>query len=115
MTMRAPGPATAHRVARAPSLTMSIYSRVVVVLACALVAGSASAYEGAGIQREVADAGVPPPAPQLTKAPELLKFVEATYPPEALARGESAEVAFAIDIDETGKVSQAEVTRSAGP
>jgi len=41
--------------------------------------------------------------------------VEAAYPPEALARGESAEVAFLIDIDETGKVKQAEVTRSAGP
>ena len=41
--------------------------------------------------------------------------MEAAYPPEALARGESAEVAFLIDIDETGKVTQAEVTRSAGP
>ncbi len=66
-------------------------------------------------EQEAADAGVPPPAPQLTKAPEVLKFVEAAYPPEALARGEAAEVAFFIDIDETGKVTQAEVTRSAGP
>jgi TonB family protein len=85
------------------------------LVACALLAGSAGAYEGTGIQREQADAGVPPPAPQLTKAPELLKFVEAVYPPEALARAEAAEVAFFIDIDETGKVTQAEVTRSAGP
>ncbi|WP_224361475.1 TonB-dependent receptor domain-containing protein [Hyalangium versicolor] len=95
------------RVGRAPVCLL--------LLASVLLAGSAGAYEGAGLQREQQDAGVPPPAPQLTKAPELLKFVEATYPPEALARGESAEVAFFIDIDETGKVSQAEVTRSAGP
>ncbi len=83
---------------------------------CVLCAGASGAYEGAGLKREVqeADAGVPPP-PQLTKAPELLTFVEATYPPEALARGEAAQVAFFIDIDETGKVTQAEVTRSAGP
>ncbi|WP_224244594.1 TonB-dependent receptor domain-containing protein [Hyalangium gracile] len=87
----------------------------VLLLACTLLAGSASAYEGAGLQRGPTDGGVPPPAPQLTKAPELLRFVEATYPPEALARNESAEVAFFIDIDETGKVIQAEVTRSAGP
>jgi TonB family protein len=82
-----------------------------------LLAATASAYEGAGIRREeqAADAGVPPPAPQLTKAPALLHFVEAAYPPEALARGEAAEVAFLIDIDEAGKVTQAEVTRSAGP
>ncbi len=79
-----------------------------------VLAGSARAYEGAGSKREAADAGVPP-SPQLTKAPEVLKFVEAAYPPEALARGEAAQVVFFIDIDETGKVSQAEVTRSAGP
>ncbi|WP_324983367.1 TonB-dependent receptor domain-containing protein [Hyalangium sp.] len=83
-------------------------------MAGVLLAASAGAYEGAGIQRQVTDGGVPPP-PQLTKAPELLEFVEAAYPPEALARGEGAEVAFFIDIDETGKVAQAEVTRSAGP
>ncbi|MBN1207969.1 MAG: TonB-dependent receptor [Myxococcaceae bacterium] len=80
-----------------------------------LLTGKAGAYEGAGIKRDGPDAGVPPPAPQLTKAPEVLEFVEATYPPEALARGEAAQVAFFIDIDETGKVTQAEVTRSAGP
>lgn len=82
-----------------------------------LLATSAGAYEGAAPRRDeqAAEAGVPPPAPQLTKAPELLHFVEAAYPPEALARNEAAQVAFLIDIDETGKVMQAEVTRSAGP
>jgi TonB family protein len=84
------------------------------LVAAVLLAMSAGAYEGKGIPREDPDAGVPP-APKLTKAPELLQFVEATYPPEALARGEAAEVAFFIDIDETGKVTQAEVTRPAGP
>lgn len=85
------------------------------LVAGVLLAVSAGAYEGTGVSRENPDAGVPQPAPQLTKAPELLEFVEATYPPEALARGESAEVAFFIDIDENGQVTQAEVTRSAGP
>jgi TonB family protein len=84
------------------------------LVAGVLLAASAGAYEGAGLPRANPDAGVPP-APQLTKAPELLEFVEATYPPEALARGEGAEVAFFIDIDESGQVAQAEVTRSAGP
>ncbi|MDY7226253.1 TonB-dependent receptor domain-containing protein [Hyalangium rubrum] len=81
-----------------------------------LLTGSASAYEGATppSEQQAAEAETPPPAPQLTKAPEVLKFVEATYPPEALARGETAQVVFFIDIDETGKVTQAEVTRSAG-
>lgn len=72
----------------------------------------AQAYEGAGLRREV-DAGVH--QPQLTKAPTLTRFVEADYPADALARGEAAEVALLIDIDETGKVSKAEVSRSAGP
>lgn len=82
-----------------------------------LLASGSGAYEGAGLPREAQapDAGVPPAVPQLTKAPELLKFVEAPYPPEALARNESAQVAFFIDIDETGKVAQAEIIRSAGP
>ncbi len=82
-----------------------------------LLATAAGAYEGAGLQRneQPTDAGVPPAAPQLTKAPQVLHFVEAAYPPEALARGETAQVTFLIDIDETGKVTQAEVTRSAGP
>jgi TonB family protein len=82
-----------------------------------LLAGTVSAYEGAAPQRpgQTQEAAAPPAAPQLTKAPEVLQFVEAAYPPDALARGEPAQVAFLIDIDETGKVTQAEVTRSAGP
>lgn len=99
---------------RRPGARIGAAAARLFLVACVVLAGGAHAYEGMGSKQEVADAGVSP-APQLTKAPEVLKFVEAVYPPEALARGEAAEVAFFIDIDEVGKVTQAEVTRSAGP
>ncbi len=81
-------------------------------IAAALVATQARAYEGAGILRDAApDAG---PASQLTKAPELKKFSEATYPPDALDAGVGGEVALLVDIDAEGRVMAAEVTRSGG-
>jgi hypothetical protein len=60
-------------------------NRALMLLAWMLVSAEAGAYEGASIHRDAADAGTPH-TPQLTKAPELLKFVEATYPPEMLAQ-----------------------------
>ncbi len=85
---------------------------VVLASVLALAGRAAHAYEGEGILREVPDAGAV--APVLTRPPELLKFVEATYPPDALATGISAEVALLVDIDATGKVSAAEIERSGG-
>jgi TonB family protein len=57
-----------------------------------------------------------PPAhvPQLTKAPALLKFVPAHYPPEAEAQGLSGDVGLEVQIAADGKVADARVTRSAG-
>lgn len=55
------------------------------------------------------------PAPGLTKLPKQTVFVEAVYPPEAAARGQEADVILTLTIDDTGKVTQAEVATSAGP
>lgn len=53
----------------------------------------------------------PPPAPT---PPELTGFVEADYPPAALAAGLEAEVVVRVDIAADGTVSAAEVTEPAG-
>src|SRR5262249_14712717 len=52
-------------------------------------------------------------APQLSKPPRLIHFVEAT-PPAALAERKSAEVVLSIDIDETGNVQKIEAAQPAG-
>jgi TonB family protein len=59
----------------------------------------------------------PPPvqAPQLTKLPQLLESPPADYPPERLAKGESADVACLIDIDATGAVVNAVLEKPAEP
>lgn len=53
-------------------------------------------------------------APRLTKAPELVDFVEATYPKDALAEGRAATVVLQIAISATGAVEDAAVVTSAG-
>ncbi len=60
--------------------------------------------------------GEEPPAPQgtLTKAPELLEFIEAVYPPEAEAQKLTGDVGLLVDLDETGAVTHVEVTEPAG-
>jgi TonB family protein len=50
----------------------------------------------------------------LSKAPRLVRFVEAAVPPELAARGE-VEVLLDIDVDETGKVTAVAVSASGGP
>ncbi|HEX4384706.1 MAG TPA: TonB family protein, partial [Myxococcales bacterium] len=49
----------------------------------------------------------PVQAPQLTKLPELQDAPPLDYPPERLARGETADVACLIDIDALGAVTNA--------
>ncbi len=56
----------------------------------------------------------PPPAEApatgvLTKAPVLERFVEAEYPPEAVAAGISGSVLLSLVIDERGQVTQVKV------
>jgi TonB family protein len=82
-----------------------------VALLAALGTASSSAYEGA-VRREQLDAGMHQPV--LTKAPELVQFVEAAYPPEALAEGISASVRLRITIAADGSVASAEVADPAG-
>src|SRR2546429_7511582 len=45
-------------------------------------------------------------AAQLTKLPQLLEAPPAVYPPDRLARGETADVGCTVDIDEHGAVTQ---------
>jgi len=75
-----------------------------------LSAGLAVAEEG--VRREVVDAGVH--IPVLTKAPELLEFVQADYPPEAKARDLAASVRLVVTIDEKGEVLDAQVPEPVG-
>lgn len=53
-------------------------------------------------------------APQLTKPPELVEFVEAEYPASELEAGTAATVVLSIAISSTGTVEQAAVLQSAG-
>ncbi|HWB79715.1 MAG TPA: TonB-dependent receptor [Nannocystaceae bacterium] len=54
------------------------------------------------------------PAPELTKAPTLVTFVEAEYPQSERASGRAATVTMRLSIAADGKVSEAEVVGSAG-
>ena len=54
-------------------------------------------------------------AAQLTKLPQLLDAPPAVYPPDRLARGETADVACAVDIDEHGAVTQVVVETPVAP
>jgi TonB family protein len=53
-------------------------------------------------------------AQELTRAPELVEFVEAEYPADERAAGREATVTIEITIDATGAVSDARVVGSAG-
>jgi len=57
----------------------------------------------------------PPPAPVLTKPPELVEFKGAEYPPDLLYRGVGGEVTLYIDIDERGLVSRVQVVKASDP
>jgi len=83
---------------------------LLVVLSLSSAHAWAQAYEGA--RREETDAGVHTPV--LTKAPELIRFVEAVYPTEAAQAGKTASVEMLVTIDEKGAVSDAQVTTPVG-
>ena len=57
----------------------------------------------------------PDRAPELTRAPSLIEFHPADYPPERLARGEEADVACLVEIDAEGSVANVVLERSAAP
>ncbi|MEP6654881.1 MAG: TonB family protein [Myxococcales bacterium] len=55
------------------------------------------------------------PSGTLTKAPKLLKFVQAVYPPAKHDAGVTAQVTLSIEIDENGQVTNVEVVTGAAP
>lgn len=55
-----------------------------------------------------------PVAPQLTKPPTLVTFVEAPYPESERAAGKAATVTLRLTLEATGAVSEAEIVESAG-
>ena len=55
----------------------------------------------------------PEPTP-LVKSPELLEYIEAPYPPEALEAGLSGTVRLLIELDAGGEVTYVEVLAPAG-
>lgn len=54
------------------------------------------------------------PQPQLTRAPELITFVEAEYPPAALAEKRTGVVGMALTIQADGSTTDVEVVEPAG-
>jgi len=76
-------------------------------------AGRARAQD-AGPPAEATDGGAPPaPEPEL-HPPELIEFVDADYPPEALAERLEGRVVLRLTIDADGRVTEAEVTEPVG-
>ncbi|MCB9547214.1 MAG: TonB family protein [Myxococcales bacterium] len=59
-------------------------------------------------------AAAPGTAEPVVVPPELTKFVEAEYPPEAFAKGEGADVLLRLTISDTGAVDEAIVVESGG-
>ncbi len=78
----------------------------------ALVAMSSAAGAEEVVRRVEVDGGVH--VPVLTRAPSLQKFVQAAYPPGALAEGRTADIALAVTIAADGSVSGAAVKTGAG-
>ena len=68
-------------------------------------------------QAPAADAGAPgeeAPTGVLTRAPEVIDFVEAAYPPDARARGLTGSVGLMITIGADGAVGDARIVEPAG-
>jgi TonB family protein len=80
--------------------------RSLVIAACALLA---ALLVTAGARADDDDAG-----PIVTKAPALVHFVEAVYPPDKKEAGVEATVILTIAIDEHGKVTEVEIATSGG-
>ncbi len=90
--------------------TARVRSLPVVLALVAIVGGPVWGEEI--VHRELADAGVH--VPVLTKAPQLLEFVEAEYPAEAQAAGLTARVAMMVTIAADGGVAEVRVSTPAG-
>ena len=60
------------------------------------------------------NAGMYASASPTIKPPKLKQFVEAVYPEDKKKAGVEAHVTMSVEIDETGKVGEVEVTQSGG-
>jgi TonB family protein len=60
------------------------------------------------------EAAPPEQGPRLTRAPELIEFVEAEYPALELAEGRASSVLLRLTIEADGSVSAAEIIESGG-
>jgi len=58
--------------------------------------------------------GIAAGSPRLTKAPKLVRFVEAPYPASEKAAGRAATVVLELALDAAGAVGSARVVQSAG-
>ena len=57
----------------------------------------------------------PARAPELTRAPSLIEFHPAEYPPDRLARGDQADVGCLVEIAADGRVTEVIVEQPAAP
>ncbi len=89
----------------------SVSSARVVVVWITLLSGQALAFEET-VRREEVDAGIH--IPVLTRAPTLVTFVEAQYPPDAVKAGLTASVKLMITLGTDGLVSDATLVEGAG-
>jgi TonB family protein len=80
------------------------------ICALAAICGPMPAYGQAGGPNET-----PTHQPKLTKAPKLIQFVEAVYPPAEKDAGTTASVIVQMAINEKGLVDDAIVLQSGGP
>jgi TonB family protein len=78
------------------------------LLACSLLGSPARADEPPGEPREEAPLVV-------TKAPKLIRFVEAEYPADKKVAGVEATVTLSLELDAEGHVGEVQVVGSAGP
>jgi TonB family protein len=83
-------------------------------IAVFLALGSAHAQDPAPPAAAPTDAPAAPEPPPLLKSPELVQFVEAPYPEDAFAQGLEGKVTLLLDVDETGRVTNAQVLAPAG-
>jgi TonB family protein len=84
-----------------------------------LAGGGARAQDGAvpkGNTGAIVTEEEPAEAPKkpVIKEPELIEFVNATYPPDALKQGIEANVALVLTIDKEGRVTKAESPEPVG-
>src|SRR6516164_7211154 len=86
---------------------MRVFRHPVIRAALLLGVGLSCALDASPARAQADESAITPPS--------LVTRQDPTYPPAALTEKREGEVALEITIDETGKVTEAKVTQSAGP